>query len=251
MIMIFFLFVITLELLVFGYLPFGFLSLSVPRRFFTCFYRRCYFWCLIAILRRRYSGSVCGGGRFFSFSFFIGVVVGLLYNIVHTPKYYRGLVCVCICRTRADSLCCVRDDDQGRCSDTDRYVSPHSTFLFLFATSFSISYSFLFFLSFLSLDICRRNLGAVDPRINFYLLFPTSFVHRKRETLFAALVRLTYLLLFFFPPFCVCLFAFSNRSDDIKKKGTEETGLYLHSSLGTNAPNVNIEDRQRVFFFFK
>ena len=62
--------------------------------------------------------------------FFIGVVVGLLYNIVHTPKYYRGLVCVCICRTRADSLCCVRDDDQGRCSDTDRNMSPHSTFLF-------------------------------------------------------------------------------------------------------------------------
>ena len=141
-----------------------------PASFFHVFLSALLLLMLIAILRRRYSGSICRGGRFFFHWCCCWVVV---QHCTHTHKYYRGLVCVCICRTRADSLCCVRDDDQGRCSDTDRYMSPHSTFLFLFATSFSISYSFFFFLSFLSLwDICRRNLGAVDPRINFCLLFP-------------------------------------------------------------------------------
>jgi hypothetical protein len=60
---------------------------------------------------------------------------------------------------------------------------------FLFATSFSISYSFFFFLSFLSLwDICRRNLVLSCRPENQLLPFipPTSFVHNKRNSFCAA-----------------------------------------------------------------
>ena len=136
--------------------------LYLSRPFFHVFLSALLLLMLIAILRRRYSGSICRGGRFFFHWCCCWVVV---QHCTHTHKYYRGLVCVCICRTRADSLCCVRDDDQGRCSDTDRYMSPHSTFLFLFATSFSISYSF-FFLSFLPF-VCVCSRFQTGPTIFF------------------------------------------------------------------------------------
>ena len=99
-----------------------------PASFFHVFLSALLLLMLIAILRRRYSGSIFRGGRFF---FSLVLLLGCCTTLyTHTHKYYRGLACVCICRTRADSLCCVRDDDQGRCSDTDRNMSPHSTFLF-------------------------------------------------------------------------------------------------------------------------
>jgi hypothetical protein len=150
MIMIFFfLFVIALELLVFGYLPFGFLSLSVPTVFsrvfigmvtfdVNCYTTATLFWLYMPRRSLFFHWCCCW------------VVV---QHCTHTHKYYRGLVCVCICRTRADSLCCVRDDDQGRCSDTDRYMSPHSTFLF------SLCHLLFYFLFLLLLPFFPLSLG--------------------------------------------------------------------------------------------
>lgn len=168
MIMIFFfLFVIALELLVFGYLPFGFLSLSVPTVFSRVFIGvvtfdvNCY---TTATLFWLYTPR-----RSLFFHWCCWVVV---QHCTHTHKYYRGLVCVCICRTRADSLCCVRWRTWALFGYRSIYVTTFNVPLF------SLPPPFLFPIpsssSFLSSlwDICRRNLGAVDQRINFCLLFP-------------------------------------------------------------------------------
>jgi hypothetical protein len=107
-----------------------------------------------------------------SLFFFIGVVVGLLYNIVHTHTSIIEDLSACAFVELGRIVCAVWEmTTKGVVRipiDICHHIQRSS---FLFATSFSISYSF-FFLSFLSLDICRRNLGAVDPRINFCLLFP-------------------------------------------------------------------------------